>query len=169
MSSKCIYYVEGQCEQVLINALKVEPAHMIPGPVKVYNFIQERIPNSHLLKIHPGTIVALVFDTDKPDTKYLEQNIALLKKSCQKVKIIYLPQVLNFEEEIVKATDVREAEDLTHSSSVRHFKSDFCKLKLVDCRNLLNRHHFNIQKIWITKVPKDFSFIDSNSVIVKKL
>ena len=42
MSSKCIYYVEGLCEQQLIAALKENPARLIPGKVR----------NAHL--VHGG-------------------------------------------------------------------------------------------------------------------
>lgn len=37
MNSKCIYYVEGSCEEQLIHALKLPPAKLIPGKVKVFN------------------------------------------------------------------------------------------------------------------------------------
>lgn len=39
MSSKCIYYVEGLCEQQLIAALKENPARLISGKVRVFNVI----------------------------------------------------------------------------------------------------------------------------------
>lgn len=32
MNNKCIYYVEGPCEQQLIAALKEQPAKLIPKP-----------------------------------------------------------------------------------------------------------------------------------------
>ena len=34
---KCIYYVEGPCEQQLISALKEAPEKLIPGKIKVFN------------------------------------------------------------------------------------------------------------------------------------
>lgn len=39
MNNKCIYYVEGPCEQQLIAALKQNPAKLIPGKIKVLNVI----------------------------------------------------------------------------------------------------------------------------------
>ena len=47
MNSKCIYYVEGPCEQQLIAALKESPAKLVPGKVKVFNVVQNLIPNWH--------------------------------------------------------------------------------------------------------------------------
>lgn len=40
MNNKCIYYVEGPCEQQLISALKERPEKLIPGKVKVFNVVQ---------------------------------------------------------------------------------------------------------------------------------
>ena len=80
MNSRCIYYVEGECEKQLINALKASPEMLIPGKVKVYNVKQDLIPKSQLLTIQPKTKVALVFDTDVEDRKALDKNIELLGK-----------------------------------------------------------------------------------------
>ena len=51
MNNKCIYYVEGPCEQQLIAALKENPAKLIPGKIKVFNVIQNLIPKSKMLSI----------------------------------------------------------------------------------------------------------------------
>ena len=48
MNNKCIYYVEGPCEQQLIAALKETPARLIPGKVKVFNVVQNLIPKSQI-------------------------------------------------------------------------------------------------------------------------
>ncbi len=39
MNDKCIYYVEGPCEQQLIAALKETPRKLIPGKIKVFNVV----------------------------------------------------------------------------------------------------------------------------------
>ena len=51
MNSKCIYYVEGPCEQQLIAALKESPAKLVPGKVKVFNVVQNLIPKSQMLSL----------------------------------------------------------------------------------------------------------------------
>ena len=51
MNNKCIYYVEGPCDQQLIAALKENPAKLIPGKIKVFNVIQNLIPKSQMLSI----------------------------------------------------------------------------------------------------------------------
>lgn len=167
MNSRCIYYVEGKCEEQLINALKQQDPKLIPGKVKVFNIIPNIIPKSHLLAIQPGTIVALAFDTDKPVTEYLRKNIMNLRKYCVKVKIIYLAQVLDFEDEMERATDVKKAQELTKSQSVSNFKSDFCRMKVLECRKMLERHHIKPEILWTTDVPDEFDFVEKNSNYIK--
>ena len=58
MNNKCIYYVEGPCEQQLIVALKEAPERLIPGKIKVFNVVQNLIPKSQMLSIQAGTTVA---------------------------------------------------------------------------------------------------------------
>ena len=72
---KCIYLVEGECEQKLINALKDDPTLLIPGKVKVFNIIQKKVPQSILLSVR-DCFVVLVFDVDVGNTDILKANIA---------------------------------------------------------------------------------------------
>ena len=101
---KCIYLTEGECEEKLIRALKERPSLVLPGKVKKFNVIQNELPASLLMQFDPGSIVVLVFDTDKDETSHLRKNIALLKSLSFKVEILTILQVLNFEDEIERAT-----------------------------------------------------------------
>ena len=168
MNSKCIYFVEGECEKQLINALKISSEILTPGKVKVYNVKQNLIPKSQLLAIQPRTKVALVFDTDVEDRKALDKNIEMLRKYCSNVTVIIMMQVLDLEDEIVRSTDVSKAQELTKSRSVSNFKTDFCRMKVSDCRNLLERHQFDIMKMWTTEPPTAFIGLqqDADKVIV---
>lgn len=167
MAGKCLYFVEGPCEKQLISALKESPGKLIPGKIKVFNIIQRLIPRSQLLSIQQGTVVALVFDTDVPNAEILKKNIELLGRYCGKVKIICLAQVLNLEDELVRCTDVREIQELTQSRGVRNFKADFCRMKPVDSRNLLERHHINVGELWETAAPETFGFLNRNAKQIK--
>lgn len=150
---KCIYYVEGPCEQQLISALKEEPENLIP--------------KSQMLSIQAGTTVVLVFDTDVSQTLNLKKNLELLERYCGKLKIVFLPQVLNLEEELVRCTDVKTVTKLTKSGSVKNFKTDFCKMKVKDCRSMLERHQLNIARLWMTKTPDAFDFTENNGDSIK--
>ena len=162
MNSKCIYFVEGKCEKQLINALKISPEILTPGKVKVYNVKQNLIPKSQLLAIQPRTKVALVFDTDVEDRKALDKNIEMLRKYCSNVTVINMMQVLDFEDEIVRSTDVSKAQELTKSRSVSNFKTDFCRMKVNDCRSLLERHQLDIVKMWTTEPPETFKDLEQD-------
>ena len=167
MNNKCIYYVEGPCEQQLISALKEEPARLLPGKVKVYNVVQNLIPKSQMLSIQPGTTVVLVFDTDVMQTANLKKNLELLNRYCGKLHIVFLPQVLNMEDELTRCTNVKNVSELTRSNSIRNFKTDFCRIKSKDCRAMLERHGLDTAKLWTSKVPEPFSFIENNSHQIK--
>jgi hypothetical protein len=162
MNSKCIYFVEGECEKQLINALKISPEILTPGKVKVYNVKQNLIPKSQLLAIQPRTKVALVFDTDVEDRKALDKNLEMLRKYCSNVTVINMMQVLDFEDEIVRSTDVSKAQELTKSRSVSNFKTDFCRMKVNDCRSLLERHQLDIVKMWTTEPPETFKDLEQD-------
>ena len=164
---RCVYFVEGPCEEKLINALKAEPRLLTPGKVNVYNVIQDELPRRVVSMIQAGTMVVLVFDTDVIKTDILQKNIDHLKKYASQVKVINLAQVINFEDEIARATDVKKAQDLTKSRSVSEFKTAFCKFKDEECRNALNRHHLDVSQLWIKSPPEEFSFVKQGGDSIK--
>lgn len=167
MNNKCIYYVEGPCEQSLISALRESPARLMPGKIKVYNVVQNLIPKSQMLSIQARTTVVLVFDTDVDQTVNLQRNIDLLRRYCGRLRIVYLPQVRNLEDELIRCTDVKAVTELKRSNGIRNFKTDFCKLKSKDCRAMLDRHGLDVGRLWTTKVPEAFSFAAGNSDVIK--
>ena len=157
---KCVYFVEGPCEEKLINALnKVQPYLLNPGKPNVHNVVQELIPRNTIIRIPQGTTVVFVFDTDIEKTDILKRNIEHVKTYVGQVKLVNIAEVWNFEDELVRATDVTRVQDFTKSASVKDFKADFCRMKNENCRNALKRHHFDFSKLWVTKPPKSFSFI----------
>ena len=64
MNNKCIYYVEGLCEQTTDRGLKRSTGKIDSRKIKVFNVVQNLIPKSQMLSIQAGTTVVLVFDTD---------------------------------------------------------------------------------------------------------
>jgi hypothetical protein len=168
MTNRIIYFVEGECEEALINALKMQPSLVYPGKVRKHNVIQNLIPKSILLSIKPKTQVVFVFDTDVKRVDILRKNIERIKKYCSQIMIVHLMQVFNFEDEIVRSTDVKKAQDLTKSKSLSNFKHDFGRMNPKECRQNLKRHRFDIHKIWVTKPRKDFSNFEQNGGLIKK-
>ena len=113
--------------------------------------------------------MALVFDTDVPQTSNLKKSLELLTRYCGKLKIVFLPQVLNLEDKLVRYTDVRSAIELTKSGSVKNFKTDFCKMKTKDCRSMLECHKLDYSYLWMTKHPEEFQFVENNSSQIKTI
>ena len=79
-----------------------------PGKVRVFNVIQDVLSKSHLYSIKEGLIV-FVFDSDVPETSRLKQNIDMVKRICRAkaVKLVFLVQVINLEDELVRATNIK--------------------------------------------------------------
>lgn len=166
----CTYFVEGKCEQQFLKAIKSEPNLVIPGKVRILNVIQEKLSTSHLLSIRDGYIV-FVFDTDVKSTNILQENIRKVKTICPpKVKLLILAQVNNLEDELIRSTDISTICELTSSKSIKDFKPDFIATK--NCRALLSKHNFDINKMWVQDIPHPFSEIISNNgakyVIIKR-
>ncbi len=164
---KCIYLTEGECEEKLVKALKEKPSLIAPGKVWKFNVIQNVLPTNKLRQFEPGSMAVLVFDTDKPETDILRKNIMLLKALHFKVEIVTVLQVLNFEDEIERATDVVRAQDLTRSRTVDDFKSAVNRMKERDFRSTLARHKLDIGKLWSQKSPQGFGFVQQCSEKIK--
>lgn len=165
MIKNCVYFCEGPCDEALIKALQKDPALIAPGRPRPFNVIQNSIPNSILLAIKPGTDIVFVFDTDKEITDKLQMSIEQVKKHCPKSKLVFLIQVKNLEDELVRCTDVKKVTDLTQSQSVSNFKTAFCKAK--DLRSILAHHKIDVGKLWTTEPPEVFAFVPQNSELIK--
>jgi hypothetical protein len=165
MRNNCIYFVEGKCEERLLNALKENPQKIQPGRIKIFNVVQERLPKSQLITIQAGTTVVLVFDTDVSRTDCLKENIKRLSTFCAKIKLVFLPQVLNIEDELVRCCEIKNVIELTHSRSNKDFKRDFCALKNV--RAVLEKANLNIKSLWTENTPSEFAFVLKNSHEIK--
>lgn len=168
MNKTCVYYCEGEDDQKLIDALKVTPNKILSGKSKKLNVIQSLIPKSILLGIKPNTNVVLVFDTDvTTNLNVIKKNIENIKKYCRGVKIIYLLQVKNLEDELIRCTDIKSVLELTKSKSLSNFKADFRKMKEEQCRYTLERHKVDVNRLWTTVAPEEFNFIKENSDLIK--
>lgn len=165
MIKNCVYFCEGPCDVALINALRKEPSLIVSGRPREFNVIQNQITNSMLLTIKPGTTVVFVFDTDKEITDKLKRSIELIKTRCPKTKIVFLMQVKNLEDELVRCTDLRKVTDLTQSESLSNFKTAFCRI--TNLRDLLERHKIDVNRLWATNPPEVFAFVPRNSELIK--
>ncbi len=161
------YYVEGECEKKLIGELK--KAGLMPsGKIAVFNVLTQRISNSRLIELGKGSIIVFVFDTDgEQNISILKKNIRLLDEYVPNVKILKLVQVRNLEDELIRATNVKHIEELTNSKSASDFKSDFLRQK--SCLSILNRHDFDISKMWCSCPEGAFADFSQDFSFLKKL
>ena len=129
--SKNIYhfFVEGVGERAIINTLKTDFQCIQAGKVDVFNVIQNKLNKNILMKLKPGTIVILVFDTDKDETDILDSNLRFLKKQPNVKKVIIIPEVKNLEDELVRSCNITNVKDLMRSKSNSEYKSDLTKCK----------------------------------------
>ncbi len=107
-------------------------------------------------------------------SEVLKRNTDSLRNAVENDVFASLPQdslldelEMGWEDELTRCTDVKSVAELTRSSSVRNFKTDFCKLKVKDCRAMLERHKLNVGKLWMTGVPENFGFIENNGTQIK--
>jgi len=170
MSKIYHYFVEGECEQKLLNTYRVSPYELfISGKVTVFNFINKKLDYSRIRVLDRSTIIILVYDIDVNVTKTLEYNLSLLKKFGFN-KIYHIQSINNFEDEIVFSTDIPNINKLFNTQGNDEFKSEF-----IHCSNIikkLNDVKFNVDKIWSrvnTKEPfNKYSNFESLKIIKTK-
>lgn len=163
------YLAEGECEEKLLQALKLKPSLIHPGKVEKFNVIQDELPTRKLMKYPVGCVVVLVFDTDKEVTEHLKANLEMLRSLPFKVEVKTVVEVLNFEDELERSTDVLRAQDFTKSETVQDFKSAVNRMGEEPFRAALKRHKFVLSKLWSQKPPKAFSFVKQDGGEVKKV
>lgn len=159
------YFVEGECEQKLINTLKAGPNSLIiPGKVTVFNVQIEHFTDLMIRTLKTGTILILVFDTDAPNSNILDSNIRKLKDSGFKT-IWCIMQDKNLEDELIKSTNINKITELLNTKSKKEFKKALIKEKQLMTK--LNDHGFDIEKMWVSKSKTPYKNIENNSQKIK--
>lgn len=160
------YFVEGEGEYAIIKTLKTDLQCIQAGKVDVFNVIQNNLNKNILMSLKKGTIVVLVFDTDKDQTDILDENIRFLKKQSHINRVICIPEVRSLEEELVRSCNIRDVKELMKSKSNSEYKRD-----LAQCRNLdqvLKRYQFNIDKFWNQEPTGVFAKYKNESKLIRK-
>lgn len=146
MSKIYQYFVEGECEEKLINALKVrQQEYLTPGKVTVFNFTNKLITNPRIAVLNKETIIILVYDIDVNKTEILEKNIAKLNKFGFK-KIYHIQSINNFEDEIIYSTVLNKIDGLFNTAGKEEFKKEFIHSSNIIKK--LDSVDFNRDKIW---------------------
>lgn len=121
-NKRILYIVEGECEEHLIKVIK--NTHIYSGKVKKFNIAQD-ILSPHDLRLIKAEIIVIVFDTDinnKLNVDRVHKNIKKLKQLQIVKKVLFIPQILHFEDELVFATTASNAWTLTRKATKNHRK-----------------------------------------------
>lgn len=145
------YLVEGECDEAVVRALKEKYIHS--GKIKVINVATKRVSDLVRRSIKTSTVCVLIFDTDifntgKGNSNIILENISILEKSQNVKKVVVICQDENLEDEIVRATNIKNITNLLNSRSVTDFKRD-----VISCSNLLKKledKNFDISKFWMS-------------------
>lgn len=165
------YFVEGKTEKAFIEQIKNK--YILSGKIDVLNILQNDIKNSRLINIKPNTTIVLIFDTDVQEKELLNrlaQNIKILKASKHIKEVVVISQVLNFEDELVYATNIKSIEKFIPNCTKKEFKSKFIKLGS-NMIAMLEKQDFDADKLWSRSVNKDniFYIINKNEVMSAKI
>ena len=163
------YFVEGDCEEKLINTFKMPPyLYFQAGKVEVFNFINRKISNQRLTALSKNTIIILVYDIDVENTETLDENVKKLKDAGFKVH--HIQSIRNFEEEIIFTSNLKNINDMFDTENIDDFKHRFINQKNIDKR--LEKIEFDKTKMWSrlnNKSPfNKYSKRDSLNLIRKK-
>lgn len=159
------YYVEGEDEKSLINALKTELRCVTAGKVETLNVTREKITAARVRTFKPNTVVILIFDTDVEKIDTLQSNIDFLKQQSAVKDVLCIPQVANLEEELVYSCNIKKITELTHSNTTSDYKRD-----LIKCNNLgarLRASGFEVNKMWTRKPTNSFRVFENDACKIK--
>lgn len=165
------YFVEGDTEKAFIEQIRNK--YVLSGKIDVLNILQNEIKNSRLISIKPNTTIILIFDTDvqkKELLNRLAQNIKILKASKHIREIVIIPQVLNFEDELVYATNIKSIEKFIPNCTKKEFKSKFIKLGS-SMVAMLEKQDFDADKLWSRSVNNGniFYIINKDKIMSAKI
>ncbi len=159
-----VYLVEGECEEKLLRVFREIGGMITDGKVIVFNAANRKLVPARITAFPRGTIWILIFDTDTGNLDILCGNIKLLKKSGAK-DVWCVPQVTNLEDELKRATDVKEIKELTGSKSNTDYKRDLIRDNSLFKK--LSAHRFDFDRFWETKDDGRFSSIGNDSHKIK--
>lgn len=159
---KTIYFVEGQCEEVIVRSL-IQDFHLLPpGRIKVLNISQRRFPQSLMFSLIPGTCVVFIFDTDTGTPHTVRENIVAIERMTTDVEVIVIPQCRNLEDELIYSCSLKEIRQITGSRSNKNFKHDL--IHAINVHRLLESCGFNFAKLWSRKADMEWEILRQGEI-----
>lgn len=156
------YFVEGECEKVLVNALIRHFNLIPPGKLRVLNICQKIFPDSLLFSLKPNSTVVFIFDTDVASPDVVVKSIKKVMASTTGVDVIVIPQNRNLEDELRASCRIREIRELTNSKSNKNFKTDFVRASNVGA--LLENVSFDFSRLWTNPLDDKWSLVKRGDI-----
>ena len=165
------YFVEGDCEKKLFDSFKnVKGRRIKTGKVEIFNVAKEKLSLAKVLSIPKDTIVVLQYDTDVANIEVIRYNVELLTKfkNAKRIEIIHVISVLNFEDEILRSTSLKNINSLFNTNGTAEFKYKFIHHK--DIVTKLNSVSFSLDKMYSKKPEEPFDqyFCDFKNLLEGK-
>ena len=163
------YFVEEDNEKKIVNELKGK--YLESGVINKFNILQETISNHILRKFsrQKKNISIIVYDYDVLENiginiekleKKLKENIKILSYISQ---IVIIEQNKNLEDELKRATNVKEIREILNSKSNKDWKRDM--LNTINLLEKLEKKNFQISKFWINN--SQILKLANNSYIIR--
>lgn len=160
------YYVEGECEEKLINTYKKPPySYFVPGKVEILNVVQKEISRPRITAFKANTIVIFVYDTDVENDEMIQRNVNKLKKYG--FRVYHIQSIKKFEDEIVYASRVKSILDVFKTDNEAEFKNHFILQSNLPSKLL--KVGFEIEKMWIRNVDEKSVFFKYYSSSSRKM
>lgn len=167
MKSRYIqYYVEGETEKKLLSVLKTQLRCIKPGTIQTLNAVTQKITDTRLRPLARGTMVVLVFDTDRGDVNILKENIKILEEYPSVSEVVLIPQVPNLERELLLSCNIRKIEDLLGSKSRKDFKRDL--IHVSNLNKKLRERQFDINRFWCGRPAAPYQDIENQAAKIKR-
>ena len=161
MAGLYYYFVEGECEKVLLKAFMHSEDgeyNICPGKIEVLNVVCDKISPAKARTLKKGTKVVFVFDTDIKKIDTLENNIDIIVNysSINYGDILLVQSCKTLEDEIVYASkDIKDINKLLGTTSKEDFKKKLIKHK--DIVSRLKSVGFQLEKMWSREPSAPFS------------
>lgn len=155
-TNNCYYFCEGEMERKLVKIF-VSKKLIIPGKQIPKNIVNDHITKFVTTSMKSNCTLIFIYDTDVENISLFKKNLDFLKRQTHPSKIIYIPQCKNFEDELLRSTNLRSVLDLFKSSSIKDYKHKFLKSNDEYLWRKLAESNFEFNLFW-SSIPKNSPF-----------
>lgn len=141
---KVIYFVEGETEMALINAIKNN--YIISGKVQKINLWESDV-TLYLRQYTAKSHIICILDTDVMTSENESKKNNNLKKLRKYYIVDVVSQRKNLEDEIVSSTSIKNISEMYEIRNIDKHKKQFINDK--NLLKTLENLEFNINKFWL--------------------